>query len=292
MKKIKATDYLFISAEELGQKEIYHYTNADALYKIINNKTLRLTSSKYLNDTKELKILQEIINPEMLDEESIPYDIKRIDEINQLLKENENEESFILSFSKHRDLLSQWRGYADNSKGLSIGFDVNKLKEKLIKLIPISTKIKELFCFIMQPVIYDKTEQCKKFRINEFRENEKKTISILSTNIGINSWACLLKSEGFKEEDEIRIVYTPKISATDEHLTINGPLTKLNHFHNNGLLKPFFEIDFSDCPEVISSITIGANCRITKWELKRFLLSNNIPVKNIEILKSDLSYII
>lgn len=34
---------------------------------------------------------------------------------------------YISCFSKESDILSQWRAYADNGKGVSIGFDLEKL---------------------------------------------------------------------------------------------------------------------------------------------------------------------
>lgn len=37
--------------------------------------------------------------------------------------------TFVICFSENGDLLSQWRGYADNGRGVTIGFDYNTLQE-------------------------------------------------------------------------------------------------------------------------------------------------------------------
>ncbi len=181
MKKIKLVDFLFASKEELGQNEIYHYTSIESLYKIVNSRSLRLSSSQYLNDSKEQKIIKELINLELLDKESISYDINRINQIKDLF--DENLELFIISFSKHRDLLSQWRGYADNSRGVSIGFNVDKLRQRLIGLMPYSTKGEEAFRFTMEPVIYEKNVQCKKLRVDEFLEKKSGKVPLSSTRV-------------------------------------------------------------------------------------------------------------
>ena len=37
--------------------------------------------------------------------------------------------SYVVCFSKEKDLLSQWRGYADNGKGCAIGFSLDELED-------------------------------------------------------------------------------------------------------------------------------------------------------------------
>lgn len=184
MKKIKLSDFVFNSSENIGQKEIYHYTSAESLFHIINSRVLRLCSTEYMNDSKELKIIRDLSDKTFLEIHNIPYEDKRVEEIKTLL--NENYESFIISFSKHRDLLSQWRDYADNSNGVSIGFDVDGLVKRLNTLMSNSIKLKELLHIGLRPVIYNTDTQCKTLSINEYKERGGKTISIYSTPIGIS----------------------------------------------------------------------------------------------------------
>jgi hypothetical protein len=102
----------------------------------------------------------------------------------------------------------------------------------------------------------------------------------------------IFKSESFKEEDEVRIVYMPHIEMTDNQINVIGPLTKLDYFYSNGALKPFFEIGLYDFQDTVNSITIGANSKLTILELKRFLLSKGISIENINIPLSSLSYVV
>lgn len=287
---VKIDDLLFTSSEKLKQKEIFHYTSVESLFKIIESKSIRLSSSKYLNDYKELKVLRELIDKEVLDKRAISYNQDRINDLNQLLIENDNLESFIMSFSKHRDLLSQWRGYADNSKGVSIGFDVENLRSKLIELRPKSRFASDVSKMFMKPVIYSLKEQYNELRINESIKKKEGFVSILSKSFWINSLASLYKSESFKEEDEVRILYIPQIEISDEQLSVSGPLVKMKYLHNNGYLKPFFEIEFDSLINVISSITIGANSKLSISELKRYLVNKGLSAKNISVKKSNLTY--
>jgi hypothetical protein len=156
----RISDLLFTTSKELNQKEIFHYTSVESFYKIITNKSLRLSSSKYLNDYKELKILRELIDPKKLDNKGISYNNERVNEINNLVN-NSNQEAFIISFSKHRDLLSQWRRYADNSKGVSIGIHVDQLRNKLIELMPKSSNGEDLSRIHFKSVIYNIKQQCE-----------------------------------------------------------------------------------------------------------------------------------
>lgn len=56
----------------------------------------------------------------------------------------EDEHPYIACFSKEGDVLSQWRSYADDSRGVSIGFDLNKLIENSnLKLKEVSYSVDE-----------------------------------------------------------------------------------------------------------------------------------------------------
>lgn len=90
----------------------YHYTDAETALKILTKKELWMTHISYLNDTQEGKDLPKFLLP-------------RIDnpEIHKILDYIDSHyESYVCSFSKNGDLLSQWRGYCPNGDGYSIGF--------------------------------------------------------------------------------------------------------------------------------------------------------------------------
>jgi len=292
METKKISDVLFCSSQNLGQNEIFHYTNTEAFYQIIKNKTLRLSSHKYLNDNKELKILEELLNEDYLNQRDIHYNIDRLNELKQIMGKINNQESFVLSFSKHQDLLSQWRGYADNSKGVSIGFNINNLRNKLMELMPRTSKASDVAKIWMQPVIYELKNQLEKLSIDKYYQPLPDRKKIISTDFWLKSISCILKPQSFKEEDEVRITYTPNIEIDKAGIKVDGPLREIKYLHSNGKLKPYFEIQFGTWNKFISSITIGANCKISEYELKRFLLINNFNPSELEIKRSSLTYVI
>lgn len=111
---------------------IYHYCSNDAFVSIISSKIIRLSLMDQSNDTEEgrwiLRSLKQRINQER--------DLSHVKDI--LLDMIEDSVKFLSSggfcLSEHKDLLSQWRGYADDGQGVSIGFSKLYL-EKLGSLI-------------------------------------------------------------------------------------------------------------------------------------------------------------
>lgn len=97
----------------------YHYCNASAFYNIVKSKEVWLSSMSASNDSMEGKWLSNIIGiaaarwgvPEFA--ENLVTVIKDIEE---------NLDCLGFCLSEAADTLSQWRGYADDGAGFSIGF--------------------------------------------------------------------------------------------------------------------------------------------------------------------------
>ena len=114
--------------EKLGKrfpspKTIYHYTSISGLISIIESQSIFCTNINFLNDKKEFKhgvsIIEKVI--QKLKKENLENSVLEMVEkhIDQIYKG----ERYVTCFSKDGDLLSQWRAYANQGKGVSIGFD-------------------------------------------------------------------------------------------------------------------------------------------------------------------------
>ena len=131
-------------------KIVYKYVGSiNILESILKNHSIRLNDIQESNDTTELKLIYSIIKTVFYEEyekdkplylekyfnkqQFEDFYIQNTKYINQI--ENVIHTQYASCFSRYGDLLSQWRGYADDGKGLSIGFSTKYFKKETINLI-------------------------------------------------------------------------------------------------------------------------------------------------------------
>lgn len=110
---------------------VYHYTSLDTLINIINNQTLWATNHRFLNDRSEYKhgisLLLEFIETQKPSKnlylKTLIPEFEKIGEYDR----------YVTCFSNNGDLLSQWRAYSNNGKGVSIGFIRTHINSALAK---------------------------------------------------------------------------------------------------------------------------------------------------------------
>lgn len=109
---------------------IYHYTNLSSVIGIIENHCLWATNLYFLNDSKEYKHGMDIVT-EVAREIKNEENTNILNAILSVLREISEVNRYVVSFSKEGDSLSQWRSYANNGGGISIGFNLERLKTAL-----------------------------------------------------------------------------------------------------------------------------------------------------------------
>lgn len=110
---------------------VYHYTDAGGLFGMLNGKKLWLTDYRFLNDTTEFSHIYttlDKVRQEILSEGSLS-NAKRLLLSSIAYEKVEGMDSFVFSCSTERDDLSQWRGYAREGQGFTIGFDGNHIND-------------------------------------------------------------------------------------------------------------------------------------------------------------------
>jgi hypothetical protein len=113
---------LFERIERKGQKSklIYHYTTLECLQLIVERQSFILSNSIYLNDKQEfyhgVKKIIDALDRIKRSSTLIPILRKKLESINHSNK-------YVTCFSSQKDLLSQWRAYAEDGKGVAIGID-------------------------------------------------------------------------------------------------------------------------------------------------------------------------
>jgi hypothetical protein len=116
---------------------LWHYTSFGAFQGIVTSKKIWATEYRFLNDQEEIRHAKELAQA-LVDEErenigdfavraTIRSAVNVVFSPRSILHE-ENQRVMVASFSEVGDQLSQWRGYANDSRGVSVGFDLQSLR--------------------------------------------------------------------------------------------------------------------------------------------------------------------
>ncbi len=119
---------------------LWHYTSYAGFQGIVATKNIWATEYRFLNDREEFlharELARTLVNeePEFVGEQFPARDQIRT-AINIAFNTGSLHEDrlhiMVASFSEEGDQLSQWRGYADNSRGVSMGFDLRSIRPSL-----------------------------------------------------------------------------------------------------------------------------------------------------------------
>lgn len=200
--------------------------------------------------------------------------------------------------------MGQWRGYADDGKGLAIGFSKNHLDK--IKsgsfLCPVSN-------FAFMPVVYENRgmdEFCK-FICDSCDKNSPPEFVIMSLR-KLFRLAVYFKDKSFKEEKEWRISYTLLHNKMMKGLLDFSYFNKIakqeyiDNFETPTLqfttrgddIISHIAIGIKDFNKAIKYILIGPKCNLSELDVKLLLISKGYikspEDKSIVIRKSVSSY--
>lgn len=270
--------------------ELFHYTSQAGLLGIIEGSTIWTTKIQYLNDSSEYKLARDIakniikrkIERTRLTTNKIIYNLLK-EQINNMAGLN----TCVCSFSKTRDLLSQWRGYGEGIGGYAIGFNSSNL---------INQSDKQYFSLL--PCIYDEKKQehlLKKVIENGLRaikrainpsdlDDPEKTEHVTSNfSAKFAGLAPIIKNKKFSEEQEWRLISKWGISA--EFLEFRpgiATITPYYDFHLGSSPNEYFrKIVIGPCPhpELAES---ALRMLLRKHELSRVrIIQSEIPYRNM-----------
>lgn len=207
--------------------KLWHYTTADALESILKTKTIYATQFSYLNDPSEIelfaKIAQQIADqklkdvPLLQDDQVIETHKQYKTVMWKIIKEYKQilifEPICVTCFSEVDDLLGQWRAYANNCKGYSIGLSTQWLKtqatskEYPFRLLKVIYQYEEQIKIISKilDLVVDKTA----FLLSEIEEKDSKETLDLTIDL-IKGLAAeispIIKHPAYAEEREWRLL--------------------------------------------------------------------------------------
>lgn len=105
---------------------LYHYCSSTTAHSILQSRTIRLSALSSANDSLEGRVLGAVFT-ELLGTTALP---RGVSDVASVIVEGfaDATEGFAFCLSEECDLLSQWRAYARDGTGVSIGFNSDILE--------------------------------------------------------------------------------------------------------------------------------------------------------------------
>ena len=280
-----------IISREYKPKEndlIYHYCDSNAFFAICTNRKLWMNVLHSMNDFMELhwgySIWEQSANTRIE-----KYGKEFLDEIDEVIHFS-GFQSLLLAncFSTDKDVLSQWRAYADDGKGYVIGFNAKELLGLPIRALQ---------------VLYDKEQQIKEatatidalYQLKQEDSNEFKTFCNV---FGYDLSA--FKNPAFIEEKEIRLIHLLDFKKSNDFMKLvdKGGIyfgedkkgEEIKFRIKQDIPTPYIELDFSNNNKInpFKEVVIGPKNEVMKTAIRIFL--ETIGIEKVEINKSNASY--
>ena len=266
---------------------IYHYCGPDSFRNILKSKQLWLSDVHCMNDSTEQtwlidKAKQLLSDPRYQDDEK---------KYLQVVVENFDWmalDPHAICFSENPDLLSQWRAYAEDGKGCSVGFSTSWIESQkhlyprhYVALWPVEYKESrqdELLNHYIETYL-TRMKNC---------ENQRKEGMKLVTAIYALSGAC--KNPHFEEENEIRLLVMEPRDPDAFNKNYTQGISERFYRKRNDHHISYFTLAFPE--DAVTSIHLGPqnDAKHNNSELKKFLLENGYDLDQLEIKISDIPY--
>lgn len=294
-------------------KILYHYCSLSAFTSITSSKEIRLTdllkSNDYLEglwlyeaisaaldstENAKLKELPALKSPEEQKFEDVHHfllsEFRKYVQTVQIMQ-TANDAFYGFCLSEEKDLLSQWRGYADDGQGLAIGFSTEFLNSvctslpdnPLVSFKPITYSLTALYQFLADEVASLLT-----------LTSEGSSLPDAYSKLRLNSESIFFKNDSFKEEKEWRLVFRDRkdrCAQSASSLCFGGVTISTRKWYARGnKLIPYHVLDFKKVPDAIQSIVIGPKCLIADDDMRHYLDDNGYDSKKISIGRSGASY--
>lgn len=194
---------------------VYHYTDASGLMGILTSGEVWLTDYRFLNDKSEMEhTLQSVRDLIRVKQDTITDKLltELYDKVRSYWNTNSLGDVYVFSLAEDGDDLSQWRGYAHEGMGFTVGFCGPSLAR-------IAAYEKPGFSLCQVEYDYEKQQETLKSALADFEEALRSEIKELPSleNLFIDqaaSWFDLIariravanKHSSFKSEKEWRLI--------------------------------------------------------------------------------------
>lgn len=249
---------------------LYHYCSVETFRNIVQNAVLWLSDIEKSNDKQEGMICRDWVNQDI--KGYLENDDKSLQIWEKWYKNGVGIEKrspikmFCACFSEGRDDLGQWREYAQNGKGIAIGFDKKILEElNLINEYYIS----------FGKVIYKNSKRYIQKLVNEnIRKLKYKGVGHVALELAGNYKIpfSFVKAPCFSQEREWRVVVRAAIGNYNIPGSNKISFSKVKYRVSDDKLIPYIEMNFERIKQkVIKEILLGPKSKVEIWDIIHFL---------------------
>ncbi|MCG7570563.1 DUF2971 domain-containing protein [Pseudoalteromonas sp. CNC9-20] len=263
-------------------KLIYHYCGSEAFMGIVKSRQLWASDITKLNDPSE----------KMQGYDTIQSLVKKYSDPGSFTFFNQAISGvYVCSFSKVDDLLSQWRGYADDGEGFSLGFDRDALKsiDAEASSPSSSSNPKRRSKIELREVFYDENE-FSNYYDQYFNGNlsEKPILGRFGAASDLNEAQGLLKIPFYSEEEEVRAYIT--YPSIHDITVLEKELGRQVSIRNTkyGLCSYTFITILANSNTSLKRVVLGPKNKSTEVDVERLLRINGY--NDVEVSRSEGQY--
>jgi hypothetical protein len=281
---------LYHATDKTRPDTLYHYCSANAFKGMLNSKSVWLSNVFYMNDRLEHIWFRNRAREYLKTAPFPTLNDKAKTVIDEVLASTWADDIYCLCLSEQADLLSQWRGYADDGRGFSIGFNMEYFKRY--------RHISPAY------VIYDEAEQAELMRMifqktrfvidPDTGESESSTMDASDIVSGLWREAARCKNPAFAEEKEWRIIHRTDIelSPNFEVKSLMDDLNEMDfNIRSNGTIVPYIKMKLADPKNIINEVILGPKAPPGQMRaVMQLLAANGFYHTNIVIRESAASY--
>ena len=277
---------------------IYHYTTLDALKSIVENRSIRLTDYRFLNDPQEvtycMKYIKELLqtyddsNPTIANIKRMVFNLEQgLFDYTIMFKDargntsfakiqNVNGHIYILSLTHNNDQLAMWDRYGKDGCRLSLN-DLKLFEHLAVRAVRKNHFMANAVQVINNPVIYNDDFNSIKSSI-EFLAKYPDDLNLPQNVLQL---FLLHKDKAYEDEKEFRIV----IGFPDSMLDSN---VRKVFTAKNDIIKPQLELTNIPIEEILEDVLISPyntsdRAIVSVQEFLEFNLHKKIPVHKSQI---------
>lgn len=270
---------------------VYHYCTVETFQKMMEQRKLRLSDVEKSNDYAERRWLPEMIgrhfDGQARARKSPEFPGLRIVDVMERLMQREK--LYAACFSEKADLLSQWRAYAMDGRGVAVGVDRRGLE----------CAARQGGSLRFLKICYDRERQeqyaqrAAEYMLENVRMGAELPHAAASVCGEETVKFGIMKNPAFEEEQEWRLCVTsvPECADGNAVKADRSRISEIQIYYSNHRLISYRDFSFPDHTESwIRRIVLGPKCRLSEEDVEMCLAVWGYDSGCIEICRSQATY--